>query len=111
MCVSSFGYATGIPSNHPKLTDYYAARYVRLTYSASVYHIDFKEVQAVLWDGNGHISLELAPTSKGDWGKNAWWIIFKNGRYVMVDSLSEQSIKWDTYKNFMKNNPQFHSIP
>ncbi len=110
MIVSVTCFAT-IPVDHPKLAEYFAARYVTLTYLADSHDIDFKEVQAVLFDGNGYISLKHAPTSPGTWGKGHYWVFFKNGTWVILGPTPESKTAWQTYKDCLKANPQFLSIP
>lgn len=113
----SFSTHATVPSNHPDLAEYFSVRYQRLTHNAAVYDIDFKEVQSILFDGQGNVSVKYGPEtlpdheSKANWGKNFYWIFFRNGTWIIVTSHSDPQGKWTLYKNFLKTHPQFLSIP
>lgn len=102
--------ALASPPKGALMDEYFSKRFVTVTYSTANYHIDFKEVQAVLIDAHGHISHELAPISQGTWGSTGCWIIFKNGRYLLTDTPAAVQ-EWQNYKDFLRTHPEFLSIP
>ncbi len=114
MTVSIATYAN-VPANHPKLGEYFSKRFVNLIFGTAPYHIDYNQVQAVIYDAHGQISVMYAPRNvagitPGSWGKDAHWIFFKNGdKIIAADGNSY--IKWEEYRTFLKENPQFLSIP
>ncbi len=100
------------PPKGALMDDYISKRYVAISNGNSGYYIDFKQVTAVLWDDNGHVSQSLAAVDKGTWGKNYFWIIFNNGTYVVAPQQTPSPAHhWAAYKDFLKDNPQFFSIP
>ncbi len=76
--ISSFSVLTfaSVPANHPGLSHYYQYRYRTLNSGQAQYFVDFKKVQSILKDGDGHISAVHAPHDKGSWGRGNYWIFF-----------------------------------
>lgn len=100
-----------VPANHPKLAEYFTKRFVRLHDGGAQYDIDFKEVQSVLYDNHGYISAKHSASGFVDWGKQKMWVFFKNGSWIVLDPSAAPQNSWDGFKTFLKNNPQFLTIP
>ncbi len=97
------------------LGQYFSLRFQKINYSSATYNIDFKEVQAVLYDQHGHIAAIKSPDpTQPIWDKKRHWIIFKNGEWIMVDPANTTpnvEDAWRNYRNWLQGNPAFISFP
>ncbi len=96
------------PPKGKLMNDYFSLRFVTVKHANSLYDIDFNQVQAVLFDGACHIQKEFSKTGMGC---GSDWVIFKNGFYVIPEVSDGTKAKWNDYKDFLRQNPQFLTIP
>ncbi len=92
------------------MIEYFCKRYVRFNYLSAIYDIDFNQVQSIVHDLHAHQSWKYGPTQKGSWGKNHYWVFFKNGQWLIFDSDIVMT-SWKDYKVYLSKNPKYLSIP
>ncbi len=113
--ITSISALATVPTDHPKLAEYFSKRYVDISHGGFSYTIDFNQVQCVFQDGNGHAKYILSPAPTWTASSNRYYVVFKNGNYLFMDLGAPTTPKpkdaWINYRTFLKDNPQFLSIP
>lgn len=112
--ITSMSTYASVPANHPKLGEYYARRYVTFNYAGAAYRVDLNQVQSIIQNLHNHFKSTYQPAPDNRHGANYYYVLFKNGHYLFVDTNStnpKPMPAWIAYTDFLRDNPQFATIP
>lgn len=100
-----------VPADHPKLGDYFNARFKTYAWEGASFDIDFKDVSAIVHDERGQMAMQNVPNAADGWGKHCHWVILKNGKIVILSPTASVRADWSNFKNILKQNTIFMTIP